>query len=50
MADKSKKDPDPKIDGASVIADGRFSVLRSTNESDLLKNANAAKKYTKGSK
>jgi hypothetical protein len=45
---KEKKNVDPKIDGASIITDTRFTALHGSNEKDLLANAKAAKKYIKG--
>lgn len=40
----------PLIDGAAVMSDGRLAALRNTGVKDLMKNANAAKKYLKGKK
>lgn len=48
--DKEGKEAAPDLDGAAIMSDGRLAALRSTNETDLMKNANAAKKYLKGPK
>ncbi len=48
--DKKGSESAPDIDGAAIMSDGRMAALRRTGEKDLMKNANAAKKYLKGAK